>query len=213
MTTTMMYETYSPTNFASLTLIRTAPQWPQPIAWLRRLIQTDTKQPTTSTRRVTGHDAQAIFQLYRQLSPESLYMRFNTDMSHVSAEFWHHLAARTAADCAANGYGLLMYDEASELPVAMGRYVRAGNNSAELAFEVSDTYQGQGLGSQLMQALVQQAKRANLDTLEAVVDQDNGAMQRLIHGSGHLFSVAYAGSLKIYTIYLRQTHKTLLSSL
>ena len=63
--------------------------------------------------------------------------------------------------------------------VGGGRYVVIDTGRAEVAFVVIDGYQGQGLGSHLMQHLVRIARDAGLTELIAEVLPENAAMRKV----------------------------------
>lgn len=70
--------------------------------------------------------------------------------------------------------------------VADARYVREGHNSttAEVAFTVGDDYQGRGIGSFLMSALVVSAHYAGIEFFTARVLSDNYAMRKILDHFG-----------------------------
>ncbi len=54
---------------------------------------------------------------------------------------------------------------------------------AEVAFVVADRFQRRGIGTALMRALVDQARRLGLRHLSAATYADNGAMRKLAYGT------------------------------
>ena len=65
-----------------------------------------------------------------------------------------------------------------------------GVNEAEVAFVLSDAYQGRGLGGELVARIVEVARAEKLDRLVAYALPENIAMQRLLRGAG--FRVEYS---------------------
>ena len=59
-----------------------------------------------------------------------------------------------------------------------------GVNQAEVAVIVSDAYQGQGLGTQLLRSLLEIARREGLDRLVAAVLPQNRAMLQVFERLG-----------------------------
>ncbi len=63
-------------------------------------------------------------------------------------------------------------------------YLNPATKMAEIAFLVADAYQGQGIGTFLMQALVKIAKERKIKGFTAEVMRDNVAMIALMHKAG-----------------------------
>lgn len=69
--------------------------------------------------------------------------------------------------------------------VGVGSYhLNPATYRAEIAFLVADAWQGKGIGTHMMQALVKIAKSKNIKGLTAEVMRDNVAMIALMHKSG-----------------------------
>jgi RimJ/RimL family protein N-acetyltransferase len=70
--------------------------------------------------------------------------------------------------------------------VADARFVRLGHNSniAEIAFTVGDDYQGRGIGTFLMDALVAAARSAGVERFTARVLSDNLPMRKILEHYG-----------------------------
>jgi RimJ/RimL family protein N-acetyltransferase len=68
--------------------------------------------------------------------------------------------------------------------VGGGRYVIDGPNSAEVAFVVTDEFQGQGIGTSMLRHLAAIARDAGLKTFTAEVLSDNLAMLHVFKKSG-----------------------------
>jgi GNAT superfamily N-acetyltransferase len=123
-------------------------------------------------------DVPAIIRLYRELSTESCYRRFNTDQPAPA------LLARLASF--GDGSACVVATAPSDPGdvVAEARYVPIAAGTAELALTVSDAYQGAGMGRLLLDALVEQARDEGLDRLRAVVLLTNAPMLRLLQHYG-----------------------------
>lgn len=69
--------------------------------------------------------------------------------------------------------------------VGLGSYhLNPATHKAEIAFLVADAWQGKGIGTYMMRALVKIAKSRNIKGLTAEVMRDNVAMIALMHKSG-----------------------------
>src|SRR5262245_16370012 len=69
-------------------------------------------------------------------------------------------------------HALVAYVDGDPLPAGLARIVRDGS-SAEIAFEVADSYQGRGIGSTLARELAADARAAGVTELRATVCGDN----------------------------------------
>ena len=123
-------------------------------------------------------DVPAIARLYRELSAESFYRRFNSE--HPAPE----LLARLASF--GSGTVCLVAAPAADRArlVAEARYVPIAPGTAELALAVQDGYQGAGLGHLLLDALIERARQDGLARLRAVVMLGNTPMLRLLQRYG-----------------------------
>ncbi|MGE5691625.1 MAG: N-acetyltransferase family protein, partial [Pseudomonadota bacterium] len=78
-------------------------------------------------------------------------------------------------------------DERTGRAVGLARFVRdAGAPEAEVAFEVVDAWQGQGVGRRLVEELAQLAREQGILRLRAVVDRSNAPALALVRGLGDL---------------------------
>jgi ribosomal protein S18 acetylase RimI-like enzyme len=82
---------------------------------------------------------------------------------------------------------LVAYLEGDDEPAAMSRLVRDGA-PAEIAFEVTDAYQGRGIGSILAQELTADARAAGIRELRATVCGDNAPAVSLLPRSRRRFT-------------------------
>jgi len=117
-----------------------------------------------------------------RISPKSLYRRFfavrrgfterEVDF-FLNVDFDKHVAL------------VALIEEAGQsVIVGGGRYVVVQPGKAEVAFAVIDQYQGQGIGSILMQNLAAIARAAGLQELIAEVLPENKSMLTLFERSG-----------------------------
>jgi ribosomal protein S18 acetylase RimI-like enzyme len=79
---------------------------------------------------------------------------------------------------------VVAHEKSKQAIVGAGRYVVVEPGIAEVAFGVIDEYQGQGIGTALMRNLSSIARQAGLNRLVAEVLASNGAMLKVLEGSG-----------------------------
>ena len=133
-------------------------------------------------RALRPDDRKPFIAAVRQMSTESLYRRFfnaRQDFSEkevqffVNVDFVKHIAL------------VAVLEENGEAVIAGGgRYIIATKGHAEVAFAVSDRYQGLGIGTILMRHLIFLARRAGLRELSADVLPENKRMLRVFQKSG-----------------------------
>jgi RimJ/RimL family protein N-acetyltransferase len=131
-------------------------------------------------RPIRPGDAPALTQLYDRLSPESAYQRFFAVMRRLPPDWARILADvdhdRRAAIVAAGPDGEL---------IGVARYgTEPGADAAEIAVVVQDAWQGRGLGTILLSALLDHAVSRGITKFLAYVLADNHRMLRLIGRQG-----------------------------
>ncbi len=123
--------------------------------------------------------------LFYKLSPESIHYRFFQLLKSMPHEkLQEFLRIDYEADMA---FVVLTssVDEDAEM-VGIAHYLRdPRTNFADAAFLVRDDWQGRGLGTRLMGALVEAARRQGIAGFTADVLARNAAMLRVFHNSGY----------------------------
>ncbi|HWH46661.1 MAG TPA: GNAT family N-acetyltransferase [Burkholderiales bacterium] len=142
-------------------------------------------------RRVEPADTLALQQFFRDLSPASRYRRF----LRVVRELPEDLLARfTHPDPAREAVLVASLPHSPARIVGMAQF--AGDvdaDGSEVAVVVGDAWQRQGLGGQLMDALLNVAIAAGIERLHADILADNYAMRRLAQNFGFEFVAHPAG--------------------
>ena len=136
-------------------------------------------------RPIRANDGGTIEAVYSTLSAQSKYMRFGTSLSTVAPYFLNQLAQQIALKAASSGYGLLAFDQDDcpqngPQPIGIGCYIESGDGIAELELTVVDAWQGKGIGSRLLERLIEQARKGGYTLLEAYMNTQNRPMQALI---------------------------------
>jgi RimJ/RimL family protein N-acetyltransferase len=128
-------------------------------------------------------DREGLERALNRESEQSLYRRFFTIKRHFSdkeadfflnIDFVKHVAL--VATVTEGGKSVI---------IGGGRYVSVRPNEAEVAFSIVDEYQGQGLGTLLMQHLTAIASASGFETLLAEVLPNNAPMLKVFAKCGH----------------------------
>lgn len=132
-----------------------------------------------AVRPIEPTDAAALARFHAHLSARSIQLRyFYPHLELQPAELTH----LTSVD----GVNRVAYvvEHDGEI-IAVGRYDRLEDPcSAEVAFVVVDEFQHHGLGSMLLERLVETARRAGIGEFRASVLAENSAMLAVFHGAG-----------------------------
>ncbi|MCP5268950.1 MAG: GNAT family N-acetyltransferase [Zoogloeaceae bacterium] len=139
-------------------------------------------------REARASDLDQVKSSLNKLSPEARRNRFFSPMPGFSDELVRKL---TIVD-RANEYVVLVMrkEDGFELPVAGGRILvlqDGFSHYGEFALVVGDDWQKQGIGSRIMQALIEEAKRRQLAWLFGHVLRDNAKMHALAHAFNFRF--------------------------
>lgn len=146
-----------------------------------------THRPLFLVRRVTTRDAAPLVDLLTKLSARTRQMRYMVPlpmspetarleaMRIVQGQTNHHLAliawTNEAGGSKALAVAELIRDDRSPM-------------SAEIAVVVRDDYQGQGIGRDLVERLIQHARSSGINSVRADVLAENRPMLRLLRGLG-----------------------------
>jgi RimJ/RimL family protein N-acetyltransferase len=125
--------------------------------------------PELLVRPLRDGDTGTVQAVFERLGDASRLARFNGLKRKLGEK-----ELRWLATVGANHHVLVAYVDGDSEPVALARLVRSGN-SAEIAFEVADAYQGRGIGSALAQEVVADACAAGIVEVTALVRSDNPA--------------------------------------
>lgn len=143
-------------------------------------------------RPIRPDDAQMLQRLVRDLSPESRYFRFVSQIAELPASM---LARFTLIDydremALAAVYRERLVDENGDVSytqriVGVSRYVtNPDQTSCEFALLVADDFAGQGLGSRLMLSIMEMARDRGLAEIQGLVLAHNPNMLKLMRRLG-----------------------------
>jgi RimJ/RimL family protein N-acetyltransferase len=133
-------------------------------------------------------EIEPLTEVFDALSAQSRYSRYLTGLPQLPPGMRRAL---TAVD----GYDHVAWLASVDgRPAGIGRYVRTGPGTAEVAFEVVDAHQRRGLGTALVDVLTTVAAVSCIRKVEATVLPSNKASLRLLKRIGLSFR-ASAGQL------------------
>ena len=142
-------------------------------------------------RRVDGSDRDALVAGFERLSPTSRFQRFFTGVPYLSES----MVARLTDVDQDRHVALGVFDptrpsdvegSSDGLGIGVGRYFVANDDpaSADAALAVIDEYQGRGIGTLLLQALVITARQNGIETFTADVMTQNRGMTAVLSRLG-----------------------------
>lgn len=143
-------------------------------------------------RPIRPDDAEMLQAFTRGLSQESRYFRFASAMRELPARM---LARYTLIDYDREMAFVAVHRQRSldaagevietEQIIGVSRYItNPDQTSCEFSLVVSDAWKGQGLGTRLMQAIMDIARSRGLSEIVGMVLANNTNMLRLMHGLG-----------------------------
>src|SRR5580700_2270521 len=175
------------------------------------LAQTATKKPVESGERLAANlvsqfkmkdgtevalrpirpdDESLMKQFHETLSDRTVYMRYFCSLSLKSRVAHERLVRICHLDGDREIALVVDYKDGAglHLILAVGRLMRlSAQDEAEVAILVSDRYQKQDLGIELLRRLVQIARDQKLKRIRAVLLRDNLAMQNILRKLGFRF--------------------------
>jgi RimJ/RimL family protein N-acetyltransferase len=161
------------------------PQYPQPVPDQRHQASADAPAATGarfSLRPLCVSDREAFRTLFARLSPESRRRRFLTAKPKLSDR---ELTYLTDVDHVRHE-AVAVVDREDGSIVGVGRYAmwpeRAG--AADVAIEVADDLQRNGIGLMLAEALIRRARENGIDVLTATTLWENRAARALARRVG-----------------------------
>jgi acetyltransferase len=151
-----------------------------------------------SLRPIHPDDEPLMAQFHQTLSGRTVYMRYFRSLS-LESRLAHERLVRI---CRVDGERevVLVVDYTNkgtgqQQILGVGRLIKLdAQNEAEVAIVVSDQYQKQGLGTELLRRLIQIARDQKLHRLSVELLRDNLAMQIIVKKLGFLFRLCADGA-------------------
>jgi len=130
-------------------------------------------------------DEDALQELLYRLSDESSFFRF---FGHCSTHPHQEVLRMVEVDEACSAAFVARVTDTEEL-IGIGRIdASPGSGVAELGVTIADAWQGRGVGSVLMNRLIEAARKRGFTSLVAEVLPRNARMQRLLRRHGFAFA-------------------------
>ncbi|MGA7929437.1 MAG: GNAT family N-acetyltransferase [Candidatus Sulfotelmatobacter sp.] len=151
-----------------------------------------------SLRPIRPADEPLMAQFHQKLSGRSVYMRYFCSPS-LESRVAHERLVRV---CHVDGERevVLVVDYTNKRTgqqqiLGVGRLIKLGaQNETEVAILVSDQYQKQGLGTELLRRLIEIARGQKLHRVSGKLLRDNLAMQTIVKNLGFRFRLCAHGA-------------------
>ena len=141
--------------------------------------------PAIVTREAVPGDFERYFdEGFRELSAESRHLRFFTAVRQLPDNVRERLADvdgwRNAAIVAFDA-AVMMPDHPEGKPIGVARWMGSEDGPPELSITIIDAYQGMGVGTRLMDALLALARKRGVQRIIADVLRENTGMRSLVN--------------------------------
>ena len=121
-------------------------------------------------RPIEPDDKRRVADAFERLSPETRYRRFFAPLERLTRQDLRYLTEVDHHDHEA----LVAVNPENGAIIAVARYVRSQDpTEAEVAVVVGDPWQGKGVGSALLERLVERARASGIDHFVALVLSEN----------------------------------------
>jgi RimJ/RimL family protein N-acetyltransferase len=133
-------------------------------------------------RPIVPSDAGRLVEFYARVSPESKYYRFFAPYPVLSDRDVERFTTVDHHDRVA-----FVVTQGSDI-IAVGRFDRLADDSAEIAFLVEDAHQGRGLAQLLLEHLSEAGRETGVQRFVAEVLPDNARMIQTFYDAGYRVS-------------------------
>ena len=137
-------------------------------------------------RPISRDDHDAVLDLFQHLSSQSRYFRYAHAMSTLPETLLEQIISSSTSDDFALAAYIKKDSNDPESLVGISRYVRDVNSTrGEFSLSVSDDYHHEGIGSHLMQGILDCAKLNGLSEIYGYVIKENHDMLVLMRHLGY----------------------------
>lgn len=137
-----------------------------------------------TVRRLRPDDQDRLKTFISELSPRSRYFRFFSALKGLDPDLLRRFVTLDFVKKAA----FVATDQAGAIQ-AVGQYYALDDTAAEVAFAVADEFQGEGVGTELLDHLASHARKHGILTLIACVLAENEQMLDVLKHSGYPFRI------------------------
>ncbi len=131
-------------------------------------------------------DAHHLVNLFEHMGAESRYLRFNLSLSNPDPDLvWREARRLANVDPERDGAWIAFCDLPDQpgAPIGGMRYMRVDKDTAEASRVVRDDMQNKGIGTELLNYLIVQARKAGINRLTAIVQRGNRPLWYLLQKS------------------------------
>lgn len=154
-------------------------------------------------RPIRPSDSPLIEEFHAKQSDESIYFRFFAPLRRLSPKDLHRFTHVDYVDRVA------LVATARDAIVGVGRYDRVSPTSAEVAFNISDHFQGRGIGSVMLEHLAAIAQEAGISRFVAEVLPQNRKMLSVFSEAGYVVSRRFDDGVVSVSFDIAETEQSL----
>jgi len=133
-------------------------------------------------RPLSENDREREYVFIKRLSPESRHMRFLSQISEPSTALLDQLMDTDNKQCAA--YIALEHENGQPVEIGISRYAATAEHECEIAVTVADEWTHLGLGTALMEHLINSARQNGFRQMYSVDAASNTPMRELVKALG-----------------------------
>ncbi|PFG32942.1 GNAT family N-acetyltransferase [Sanguibacter antarcticus] len=178
---------------------------PYPVEWEADVVLRD--GTTAHVRPIRPEDRDALQRFHRGQSERSTYLRFFVAMEQLSARDLTRFTVLDHRDRVAL-VGVTSTPDGDDEIIGVARFDRIGPGEAEVAFNVSDSYQGRGVGSVLLEHVAAAAREVGIQRFTAEVLPQNGKMIAVFREAGYDMSQHVDDGIVTVSMHLDPTDRS-----
>lgn len=156
-------------------------------------------------RHLSFDDAVYLVDIFENMGADSRYQRYHQSIDHVNAaRIWQEAETIAHMDDKKQD-GLIAFADFPDkpnAPVGAARYICIGDGRADTGVSVRDDMQGQGIGSELMGLLAEEARHNGIQELVADVLNNNKGIMRILQKLPYEMTRRPEGVYSTLTIHL-----------
>ena len=184
-------------------MTESAPDLPPgyPLAWEADVVLRDGS--VAHVRPIKPSDGPLLEDFHSKQSEESIYFRFFAPLKRISPKDLHRFTHVDYVDRVA------LVATVRDVIVGVGRYDRVSPTSAEVAFNISDHFQGRGIGSVMLEHLAAIAQEEGVTRFVAEVLPQNRKMLSVFSEAGYAVSRRFEDGVVSVSFDIADTEQSL----